>query len=64
LVGMVVWRVRKHRANRKNATDEEDALEFYSSYWKTKRNSNGIVGRGNINISSPLDEKVGRSSYY
>jgi hypothetical protein len=64
LVGLVIWRVRKYR-NGKNQQDddEEDIIEAYAKYWKTKqkRNSGGIVGRGNI--SSPFDEKMGRRSY-
>jgi hypothetical protein len=64
LVGLVVWRVRKYR-NGKNQQDddEEDIIEAYAKYWKTKqkRDSGGIVGRGNI--SSPFDEKMGRGSY-
>jgi hypothetical protein len=61
-VGFVVWRVRKHQADENRKIDEEDIFEAYTSYWKTKRNSGGIVGQGNI--SSPLDEKVGRNSFY
>jgi hypothetical protein len=64
LVGLLIWRVRKYR-NGKNQQDddEEDIIEAYAKYWKTKqkRNSGGIVGRGNI--SSPFDEKMGRRSY-
>lgn len=64
LVGLVIWRVRVYR-NGKNQEDddEEDIIEAYAKYWKTKqkRNSGGIVGRGNI--SSPFDEKMGRRSY-
>lgn len=62
LVGLVVWRVRKHQADKIKKIDEEDIFEAYTSYWKTKRNSGGIVGQGNI--SSPLGEKEGRNSFY
>jgi hypothetical protein len=41
--------------------DEEDIIEAYTKYWKTKRDSGGIVGKAYI--SSPLDEKMGRRSY-
>jgi hypothetical protein len=61
LVGLIVWRVRKYLAKKK-AADEEDIFEAYSSYWKTKRGSGGIVGQ--MHITSPLDEKMGRKSYY
>jgi len=62
-VGFIVWRVRKHHAAKRHEKDidEEDIIEAYTKYWKTKRNSGGIVGRGNI--SSPLDDKMGRGSY-
>ena len=62
LVGLIIWRVRKYRAakNEKDI-DEEDIIEAYTKYWKTKRNSGGIVGKGFI--SSPLDDKMGRSTY-
>jgi hypothetical protein len=62
LVGLVVWRVRKHQADKNKKIDEEDIFEAYTSYWKTKRNSGGIVGHGKV--SSPLDEKEGRNSFY
>jgi hypothetical protein len=64
LVGLVIWRVRKYRNGKdQQDDDEEDIIEAYAKYWKTKqkRNSGGIVGRGNI--SSPFDEKMGRRSY-
>jgi len=60
---VVIWRVCKYRASKKSKdVDEEDIFEAYSNYWKTKRNSGGIVDKGNI--LSVRDEKVGRSSYY
>jgi len=62
LVGLVVWRVRKHQADKNKKIDEEDIFEAYTSYWKTKRNSGGIIGQGKI--SSPIDEKEGRNSFY
>jgi hypothetical protein len=63
LVGLIIWRVRKYRAAKRNEKDidEEDIIEAYTKYWKTKRNSGGIVGKGFI--SSPLDDKMGRSTY-
>lgn len=64
LIGLLIWRIKKYRMHNRNETDiddEEDIIEAYTKYWKTKRNSGGIVGQGNI--SSPYDEKMGRRSY-
>ena len=62
LVGLVVWQVIKYRKRRnRKAVDEEDVLDAYTKYWKTKRNSGGIIGQGNV--ISPMDEKFGRGSY-
>src|SRR5579862_125261 len=63
LVGLVIWRVRKSRIAKRmeKDIDEEDIIEAYTKYWKTKRDSGGIVGKAYI--SSPLDEKMGRRSY-
>src|SRR5579862_414635 len=63
LVGLIVWQVLKNRKGRKNMkdADEEDILETYTKYWKSKRNSGGIVGQESM--FSPIDEKIGRRGY-
>jgi hypothetical protein len=60
LVGLAVLQLIKYRKGRKDErnTEEEDIFDTYKSYWKTKRDSGGILGQGSL--FSPTDEKIGR----